>query len=126
MLMYYDARMTTMKGLFDIYTYAPLKGYYTFLMFSQLYSAKTACLCETDDKNVYAVAAKNDKEQYIMLAHYAVEQGAAPKKVSVQADGTWTAYYLDSDRTMAEEPVVAENGNLLLELPEDCVVLLKK
>lgn len=126
MLMYYDARMCTMNGLFDIYTYAPLKGYFTFLMFSKLYLAKTACFCETDDKNVYAVAAKNDKEQYLMLAHYSVAQGVAPKEVAVQADGTWTAYYLDSDRTMAEETVVAKDGTLRLNLPENCVVLLKK
>ena len=42
------------------------------------------------------------------------------------ADGVWQAEVLDSDRTMEAYTVTVEDGKLLLQMPHDCVILLKK
>ena len=54
MLMYYDARPTVFNGMFDFYTYRPLKGYYPFVMFSKLYALGTAVSCNSDDEDIYS------------------------------------------------------------------------
>ena len=59
MLMYYDARPTAMNGLWDFYTFRPLKGYYPFLMYSRLYALKKSVAYETASSDLYVTAAKD-------------------------------------------------------------------
>jgi hypothetical protein len=59
MLMYYDARPTTMNGLFNLYGYKIQKCYYDFIYFAKLYELGNCVDCTRDD-SVYAVAAKDD------------------------------------------------------------------
>ena len=70
MLMYYDARPCAYNGLFDYYTNEHLKGYYPFIMFNALYKLGNACKCVSDNKNIYAAAAKDDNSKAVMLSFY--------------------------------------------------------
>ena len=130
MLMYYDARPCAFNGMFDFYTYRPLKGYYPFVMFSHLYELGTSVESHSDDDNLYVTAARGDDGYAMMLTHYRKDKSAADMTVTVHldgvADGVWQAEVLDSDRTMEAYTVTAEDGKLLLQMPHDCVILLKK
>ena len=70
MLMYYDARPSRYNGLFDFYTFEPLKGYYPFKMFNELYRLGNACHCTVDGKDLYAAAAVNEGKKALMLCYY--------------------------------------------------------
>ena len=72
MLMYYDARPTAFNGLWDMYTYSELKGYYPFYMFNVLYRLGTACPVETSE-GLYAVAAKGEDGCALMATNFSEE-----------------------------------------------------
>ena len=132
MLMYYDARPDTVfNGMFDFYTMRPLKGYYPFVMFSELYELGNSVECSSDDKNIMVVAAKNDEKCAVMLTHYYKNRdNKAEKEVTIHIDGVldgdWQAEFLDENRTMEKHTVSVKNGEMMLAMPNDCVVLLTK
>ena len=50
LLMFYDARLSTaMNSLFDLTTYAPLKGYYPFYAWSKLVDCGMQVVCSVED-----------------------------------------------------------------------------
>lgn len=129
MLMYYDARPCTMNGLFDLYFYQPLKGYYAIYQFANLYDMGDSCACDTDDDEVFAAAAKDENSRGMMICRYSPKVGLAPKAVSVKlnaadANSRWKAQWVDADRTMAEETLTATDGTLTLTMPENSFVYL--
>ena len=131
MLMYYDASTFSIwDGLFDIYTLRPLKGYYPFVMFSYLYQLGTSVMSTSDDENLYVTAACGKEGYAMMLTHYRKDKSEADMTVTVHledvSDGIWQTEILDTDRTMETHTVEAVNGELILHMPHDCVVLLKK
>lgn len=104
MLMYYDARPSRYNGLFDFYTNAPLKGYYPFKMFNELYRLENACCCTAEDDCLYAAAARSDAGSAVMISYFtdddtqtdcrrirlALSNGAAEYNV-ILLDGTHNA-----------------------------------
>lgn len=130
MMMYYDARPCVLNGLFDFYTLRPLKGYYPFVMFSRLYELENAVECISDDKDIYAVAAENDGKCALMLTHYRPDKEKNTKSVELYfdgvSDGIWQGEVLDRDRTMEKISVAAEKGKLILDMPDDCTILLTR
>lgn len=83
MLMYYDARPCIMNGMFDTDWHTPLKGYYPFKMFSQLYKMGTCVASEADDGKIYTVAAKGDGCGAVMLTYFDDDDNAPAKEVEV-------------------------------------------
>ena len=130
MLMYYDARPCAFCGMFDFYTYRPLKGYYPFVMYSQLYQLGTYVECASEDEDLYVTAASGEDGYGIMLTHYRKDKEKAEKTAGLHIagvpDGIWQAEILDRDRTMEKRSVTMENGVLELQMPEDCVILLTR
>lgn len=87
MLMYYDARPSVFNGLFDFYTMRPLKGYYPFLAFSELYALGNQVESHTDDPDLYAAAAVGDGgARAAMVVYYTDDDAAAPKTVAIDGD----------------------------------------
>lgn len=127
MFMYYDFRPSVFNGAFDFYTLRPIKGYYSFLMFSKVYEQENQIAAESDDKDIIVCAAKGEKE-LIMITHYGEEKNAAAKTVNIKGlkSGEYTAEWLDNHRTMQSETIAADNGELSLNIPGDCIVLLTK
>ncbi len=106
MMMYYDARPCCLNGMFDFYTYRPLKGYYPFLMFSQLYQLGQAVHTETSHTDLYAAAATDGNRHAALIAYYSVDRNAAPQYVKLNIAGTADKkmhyYLLDEHHTMQE------------------------
>ena len=127
MLMYYDARPTRMNGIFDFYTNEPMKGYYPFKMFGELYRLGTCCKTTVDRGNVYATAAKSDDEFAIMISHYTDDDGASDAcEIMLDLKGGAESYsltLLDGERD-AEVVGTVKSGDVLQLLP-NTVCLIK-
>ena len=102
MLMYYDARPSAFNGLFDFYTFRPLKGYYPFLMFNELYKLGEEAECTVEGENLYAVAAKSGDKRAVMVCCYTDDDAAGDREVEFDFDGDFTVELLDADNTCTE------------------------
>ena len=83
MLMYYDARPCGMNGMFNTDTLEPLKGYYPFKAFGELYRLKGGVPVKSDDKELCALAATNGKRHAVLLTYYSDNDGSGPKEVQI-------------------------------------------
>ena len=87
MLMFYDARPCVMCSLFETdRPWVALKGYYPFRMFSELYELGEAVEVVSDDKNIYALAAKKGNTARIMLTFFEDEPEKNSKEVTVSVE----------------------------------------
>lgn len=131
MMMYYDASPSAFNGMFDFYTLRPLKGYYPFLMFSELYALGGSAESESDDPDIYAAAAiSDDRKRYaVMLTNYRKDKAAGETELRVRlagvSDGVQRGFLLDKSRTMEETDIRFRGGEARLTLPTDGVLLLR-
>ena len=129
MLMYYDARPCVFNGLFDFYTYEPLPGYWPFVMFSRLYELGTCVKAESDDVDLYAVAAIGKGARALILTHYRQDGTAENKTVdlclSEPVSGSVNAKLLSRERTPQIIPITFTDGCAKLVLPENSVLLIE-
>lgn len=132
MLMYYDARPCAFNGMFDFYTYRKLKGYFPFLMFSKLYKLGTSSLVKSDDDEIYVAAASDGVYQCAMVTYYSLDKmNADSKNVIIKvADGNvtgeWEYTMLDNEHTMERFVAVVDNGEIVIPMKPDSVLLLEK
>ncbi|MBE6613390.1 MAG: hypothetical protein E7632_12975 [Ruminococcaceae bacterium] len=132
--MYYDARPGAWCGMFNTDTLEPLKGYYPFPMFSELYAIGGEVKSETsDDNRLYALAAKNDTEAAMMLTYFD-DPDDAPAEMEttlklVGLDGRWklTMEVLDEehDRAVIREDILTGGMETILRLPIYSVYFLR-
>ena len=134
MLMLYDARPSSWCSLFKPYmNNVPLKTYYSLLMFSKLYLAGTELYSETEGDDIYAVAATDDKDSFVMLTHYNDDDSKESKSVELCLDGidtdaTLEIYTLDPEHSMElthTERVSAGSKLMMLDLPLYTTLLVK-
>lgn len=126
MLMYYDARPCAYNGLFDYYTYAPLKGYYSFKMFNELYLLKNACYCETNNENIYAIAAKNNEEKEVLISYFTNDDSAIAYDITLDfgdIKDSFEMLLLDSEHN-ADRVGFVKSGEKINMMP-NTVCLLK-
>ena len=89
MLMFYDARPCAMNSMFCTdFVCDKLKGYYPFLYFGELYRLGTAVEVTSDDKEIYAAAAKSADALSVMMTYYLDADEAEDKDVRVDLDLT--------------------------------------
>jgi hypothetical protein len=129
--MYYDARPTAFNGLFSMYTYRPLKGYYAFYHFADLYELKNQYKSETDDDDVYAVCAKDGDKEAIMLTYYSENDNKGAKFIDIEADGFdfANAKILVTDENSTMSPLVratASLGKLTIRLERNSILYIEK
>lgn len=128
MMMYYDARPSTFNGMFDFYTLRPLKGYYPFVMWSELYALKNEAESRSEDNEIYVVAAKNETKRAAMLTYYSTDKNAAEKEVSIEianvAVGDWKCCLLDKDHTMTEGILKLKDGKAVIKIKPETVMLI--
>ena len=130
MLMYYDARPCAMNGLFDFYTMRPLKGYYPFYIYANLYEMGNQVKSVSDDKDIYVVSAKNGDKAGIMITYYSEDDGNTPKFVTVNVNGhdfsNAKIYITDVNQTMGENLVNKfDNGKITLRLERNSIVYIE-
>ena len=108
---YYDARIgeSCFGGMFNPLNYTPLPVYYAFKAFGELYALGTQAACESDDPDVYALAAVNGSgEKALMLAN-------TGEDTIVTFDGAsfGTVYLVDETHGLTPSPL-PEDGSFLL------------
>ena len=70
--MFYDARcgVSVYGGLFNPMTLQPLKSYWAFPAFNELYRRGDQVWAESDTEDLYVAAAAGDPEGAILIANY--------------------------------------------------------
>ncbi len=100
MLMYYDTRPSSFNGVFDFYTYEPLKGYYPFYWYGMFYDTVAEVLQENTVEDIYSICGvdKNGKALAV-IAYYSDNDNSPNKKIKVDfgKSGTYEIYLLDSE-----------------------------
>ncbi len=87
MMMYYDASPCAMNGLWDFYTWYPIKGYWSIYSFADLYDLGTAVKTDSDDKDIYALGAKDEAgNKAVLVCYYTDETDKQEKTVTVKLD----------------------------------------
>ncbi len=87
MLMYYDARPSEWNGLFDFYTLEPIKGYYAFYTFANLYELGNQVQAVSDDENVYVLGAKGNGKHGIAVTYYTENDNEGAKEIMLDIEG---------------------------------------
>ena len=103
MLMYYDARPSAFNGMFDFYTERPLKGYYPFKMFNNLYKkgAAVETMCDMGDIHAAAAVDKNGGTATMISYFNDNDELKESKEIEVCFDKAVNAsvYLLDENHT---------------------------
>lgn len=134
MLMYYDARPGTgFNGLFDFYTFEPLKSYYVFSMWSDLAElGKQFKVSINSVAGVTATGATDGKGKVALMVSRYFEQNKLPKAVPVTvalkniSGRSLKVYMLDELNDMEEIPVkYNRDGSITFTMKPHSVVLIK-
>ena len=133
LLMYYDARPTPgFCGLFNIYDFSPMKPYYAFPMFADLYDLKNQVSCETDDPDVYAIAAKGeDGTLKTVVCYYQEDDEVKDAKTVILTDVAgdltgMTCKIVDETRNLEDYEVKVSGNTVEIVLTPNSYVLLSK
>lgn len=127
MLMYYDARLNTaFNGMFDFYTYRPLKGYYPFYMWGVLNELSESVFCKSTNERVSVTAAMKGQSAAAMIS-FLGDGDAREEETEITMKGLsiekGEVYLLDETHTF--EKTQDFSGNVLrLKLKPDSVVFL--
>lgn len=122
MLMYYDARPTVWNGLFDFYTFEPLKGYYPFKWYSEFYGLEEV-RCN-DEKDIYALCGRAaDGKTKTVVTYYVERDDAQAKEIELDfgRKGRYEVYALNAEKTN-ECIGVTETLTFTLE-PNSCLFI---
>ena len=132
MMMYYDARPSVYNGLFDFYTFAPLKTYCAVKSWSQLARLGNQIGLDTQEKNgVYACAAADGGKIRMLISRY-FETDSLPDELEITVrlkKGDLRGakvYLLDETHDLEEIPVSADpDGNPRFRMKANTVVFLE-
>ena len=127
MLMYYDARPSAFNGMFDFYTDRPLKGYYPFKMFNNLYRKGIEAETDCGVPGLYAATAVDEKgNPSTMIAYFSDdEESAEAKETEIVYDKPVSAdvYILDSEHN-AEKIFGFSGTSVRLTIKPNSVILI--
>lgn len=130
MLMYYDARPTGFNGLWDMYTYEELKGYYAFYTFANLYDLGTQVENISDDENIYVVAAKNGEGVGAVVTYYTENDNENSKYVTIDVNGydmSKAKIYLTDEKSQYCPYIKAcfNDGKLEIRLERNSIIYIE-
>lgn len=126
MLMYYDTRPSCFCGVFDYYTYEPLKGYYPLYWYGMLYDTIGEIKCETPTEHIYTLCGMYENGKLIsIITHYTDEDEAPAKtvKIDLGKTGNYEIYLLDSTHN---GELIKATDDLTLTLEANTCVLIKE
>ncbi|MBQ7396258.1 MAG: hypothetical protein IJW08_06950 [Lentisphaeria bacterium] len=129
MLMYYDARPCPFNGMFDFYTLKPLKGYYPFVAFNELYKIGNHCFSSSDDEDVFVTAAGGDSDRAVMVVYYTDDDRARSRGITLSGDdfSKYSFKLLDKNLDLEEINIASDSdGTLQIELLPNSVLLATK
>lgn len=98
LLMYYDTRPSSFNGVFDFYTYEPLKGYFAFYWYGMFYDRKAEIRVANTVENIYTLCGVDESGRTLTtVTYYSDDDGAADKDISIDfgRPGRYEIYLLD-------------------------------
>ncbi len=95
-MMYYDARPCGFCGLFKAFTYERYKTFYAFTLFNKVYGERHRVKAESDDGDIYVLAAKDEKCAGI-ITYYTFDEAAEKKQITLDIGSLARLYLLDKD-----------------------------
>ena len=120
LLMYYDARPCGMNGMFDTDFLTPLKGYYPFKFFGELYRMGEFVEPHYNEAPVYCTAARGNGRAGILLTNFLDDDNAPAETVTLNMEGvsgkTAHLYVLDAERDGELTETMTLGESLTLEL----------
>lgn len=126
MLMYYDTRPSGFNGVFDYYSYAPLKGYYAMYWYGMFYDMAKEIPSANKIENIYSLCGVDEKGKVLaVLGHYSDDDNAANKQVFVDfgKKGKYEIYLLDDTH---DGTLIATTEELTFDLKVQSAVLIKE
>ena len=133
MMMYYEVAPTTMNGVFDFYTCQPIKGYWALYGFSDLCDLGTHIRADSDDPDVYTVAAKDESgRSALLVTYYTHEENREEKTVTVTYCGAdpcdTDIYTVDESYSYEKTATVKENDThtVTLSMKPNTFAVLKR
>jgi len=126
MLMYYDTRKSAFNGVFDYYSYQPLKGYYPLMWYGKFYDMEAEVRCETSPENIYTLCGVDkDGKAMCIVTNYSEDDASLPKDVKIDfgKDGKYEVYIVDSEKNGELDGVVE---NLEFTLKPHSFMLIKE
>lgn len=126
MLMYYDTRPSAFCGIFDFYSYEPLKGYYPMMWYGIFYDLEGEIRSENTVQNIYSLCGKDkDGKLLCMLTYYSDDDSAEEKELAIDfgRDGNFEIYLLDETH---DGELVATMSELKLKLSVHSCVMIKE
>lgn len=126
MLMYYDTRPSVFNGVFDFYTYKPLKGYYPLYWYGMLYDCEREIPSENCLENIYTLCGiDNEGKTTILLTYYSDDDTSATKNISLDLgrEGKYEIYRVDNSQ---DGELVEITDNLSVKLCLHDIVLIRE
>ena len=126
MLMYYDTRPSVFCGLFDLYTYERLKGYYALRWYSEFYDLKSEIRAENGFDNIYSLAGIDENGKTLaVVTYYTDDDEAGDRELAVDfgKKSEYEIYLLDEehDGTLFEKKAAP-----VLKLKRNSFALIKE
>ena len=126
MLMYYDTRPSVFNGVFDYYTYRPLKGYYPMKWYGDFYDLEQEVRAENELEDIYTLCGvdKNGKLT-AMITRYSDndEKENVQIKVDFGKVAQYDIYLLDKDH---DGEWIKTTDDLTLDMPVHSCIYIKE
>lgn len=126
MLMYYDTRPSVFNGVFDYYTYRPLKGYYPLYWYGSFYDFENEIRCDNPPERIYTIAGI-DKSGKItaIITSYSDDDNAEDMDISVDfgKPGIYDIYILDKNHN---GDYIGVSEALNFHIPNQSVIMIKE
>lgn len=126
MLMYYDTRPSVFCGVFDYYTYRPLKGYYPLKWYGMFYDMEAEVRAEKEIENIYTLCGTDqDGKALCVLTYYSDEDDLPEKEIEIDfgKNGKYEVYLLDEKHDAVLTGVVE---SLQFNMKQNSCVLIKE
>ncbi len=126
MLMYYDTRPSAFCGIFDFYSYKPLKGYYAMKWYGKFYDMEYEIRAENKIDGIYSLCGIDaDGRVLAMLTYYSDDDNAPSKEIAIDfgKSGKYEIYLVDE---ALDEALIDTTDKLELKLSVHSCVLIKE
>lgn len=126
MLMYYDTRPSVFCGIFDLYSYAPLKGYYPLCWYGNFYDMAAEVRCTNTLPDIYCLCGMDRQGKlYGMLTYYSDNDEAEPKtfRLDFGRQGRYALYLVDEEQ---DGTLWKETEDMTLTLPVHACVMFRE
>ena len=125
MLMYYSAQPSCFNGLFDYYTFKPLKGYYAVLLYSELYKTINQVKAFCADNDIYVLSAINSEKSHTVITFYDAYGQRIPETVTLDRPVGYekvSVRSVDSLTDLENIPFTTDDGKITFNIKPNSIV----